>query len=343
MKLFRTLFTLAFAMSAFVANAQPWIYDFGAASAGAFSSTTASTSYLPAPPSGTARVRTGTATTVAGSFTLANPGEALGSGTELQMLSNAGSSSTTKFSVHDYTAGNSGYLKFKITLNGGTNGVYTCWVGDGTTFSDNSTMANAQVFAGLRWSFGASNTVSYTVSGATGTFGTTGISNSTTLFTQSLATSYSVELYMNNSTASSSYGRNATSFTMAAGTWDLWVNGVLVGDDLAKAGLTAAANFDSFAFNHQVSASAPGRIYLDDIQYSNNLNNIPYEEIPSISASPSTICPNENSTISVNGAPNSTVQLTINGNQSQTLTLDNSGTGSLLLSNILATTTVTIT
>ncbi|MFN5295598.1 MAG: hypothetical protein ACK5BL_08720, partial [Flavobacteriales bacterium] len=271
MKPFKTLFTWAFLMLAFVANAQPWTYDFGTGTAAAFSSTTASTTYLPAPPSGTARVRTGTATTAAGTFTLANPGEAIGSGTELQMLSNAGSLSTTKFSVYDYTAGNTGYLKFKITLNGGTNGVYTCWVGDGVNFSDNVAMTNAQVFAGLRWSMGASNAVTYTVSGSTGTFAATGLTNSTGLFTQSLTNVYSVEMYMNNTAASSTYGRSSVNYTLAAGTWDLWVDGVLVGDDLAKAGLTAAANFDSFAFNHQVSASAPGRIYLDDFEYSNAL------------------------------------------------------------------------
>jgi hypothetical protein len=268
MKPFKTFWTWAFVMLAFVANAQPWTYNFGTTAAAAFSSTTASTTYLPAPSSGTARVRTGG---TAGSITLASPGEALGTGAELQMLAGTGSTSTTKFSIHDYTAGNTGYLKFKITLNGGTNGVYTCWVGDGATFSDNNAMANAQVFAGLRWSLGASNVVTYTVSGSTGTFGTTGISNSTTLFAQNLATSYAVELYMNNTAASSTYGRSSVNYSLAAGTWDLWVDGVLVGDDLAKAGLTAAANFDSFAFNHQVSATAPGRIYLDDIEYSNAL------------------------------------------------------------------------
>jgi hypothetical protein len=110
MKPFKTLLTWAFLMLAFVANAQPWTYNFGTATAAAFSSTTFSTSYLPAPPSGTARVRCGTATTTAGSFTLANPGETIGTGTELQMLSNAGSSSTTKFAVYDYTAGHTGYL-----------------------------------------------------------------------------------------------------------------------------------------------------------------------------------------------------------------------------------------
>ena len=271
MKPFKMYLTWALVMLAFVTNAQPWTYDFGTTTAAAFSSLTASTTYLPAPAAGTARVRCGTATTAAGSFTLANPGEALGTGSELQMLSNAGSASTTKFSVYDYTAGNTGYLKFKITLNGGTNGVYTCWVGDGVNFSDNLAMTNAQIFAGLRWSLGASNAVTYTVSGSTGTFGATGISNSTSLFVQNLATSYSLELYMNNSAASTTYGRSSINYTVASGTWDLWVDGVLVGNDLAKAGLGSAANFDSFAFNHQVSASAPGRIYLDDIEYSNAL------------------------------------------------------------------------
>ena len=340
MKLFKTLFTLAFAMSAFVANAQPWIYDFGTENAAAFLSNIASTTYLPTPASGTARVRVGGASTAAGSFTLANPGEALGSGAELQMLSNAGSSSTTKFSIHDYTAGNTGYLKFKITLNGGTNGQYTCWVGDGVSFSDNNTMVNGQVFAGLRWSLGASNSVTYTVFNPTGIFGTTGISNSTSLFTQNLSTSYSVELYMNNSAGSLYYARNAVLYSVAAGKWDLWVDGVLVGDDLAKAGLTATANFDSFAFSHQAPASAPGRIYLDDIEYSNKLTN---EITLNISSSPSTICPNESSTITLTGAPNSNMQLSVNGNQNQSLTLDSTGTGTFVLTNISSTTTVMIT
>ena len=299
MKPFKTLLTWAFLMLAFVANAQPWTYDFGTATAAAFSSTTASTAYLPAPPSGTARVRTGTATAAAGSFTLANPGVTLGTGTELQMLSNAGSTSTTKFSVFDYTAGNTGYLKFKIALNGGTNGVYTCWVGDGVGYSDNLAMTNAQVFAGLRWTMGASSAVTYTVSNATGTFGATGISNSTTLFTQSTSNEYAVEIYMNNTASASNYGRSSVSYTLASGTWDLWVNGTLVGDDLVKAGLTAGANFDSFSFNHQSSVTAPGLIYLDDFEYSNALPAPPPCAAPATQASDITFPGNSTASLDV--------------------------------------------
>jgi hypothetical protein len=224
---------------------------------------------LPTPTSGTARVRTGTNP---GSFVLSNPGlVALGTDTELAFTSNTSSISPSKFSIYDYIAGNAAVLKFKVAFNAGTNGVYTCWIGDGATFADNSAMANTQVFAGLRWTLGAANAVTYTVAGSSGAFAATGLTNSTGLFVQSTTTVYSVEIYANNAASSANYLRGASAQTLAAGTWDLWVDGVLVGNDLPKAGLGAGANMDSFAFNHQVSATTPGTLYLDDIEYSNAL------------------------------------------------------------------------
>jgi hypothetical protein len=268
MKPFKSLLTWALIMLALVANAQPWTYNFGTGT-GTLNTATASTAFLPAAPAGTSRVRIGTNP---GSFVLSNPGlAALGTDTELAFTSNTGSSSTTKFSIYDYTAANAAVLKFKVAFNAGTNGVYNCWIGDGATFSDNTAMANAQIFAGLRWSLGATNTITYTAAGSTGTFTATGLTNSTTLFVQSTSTVYSVEIYANNAAASANYLRSSTAQTLAAGTWDLWVDGVLVGNDLPKAGLTAGANMDSFAFNHQVSATTPGTMYLDDIEYSNAL------------------------------------------------------------------------
>jgi hypothetical protein len=268
MKPFKSSLTWAFMMLALIANAQPWTYNFGTGT-GSHTSTTASTAFLPAPSSGTARVRVGTNP---GSIALVNPGlAALGTDSELAITSNTSSSSTTKFSVYDYAAGNAAVLKFKVAFSGGTNGQYNCWIGDGATFADNTSLSNAQVFAGLRWSLGATNTITYTVSGATGTFTATGLTNSTGLFVQSTSTVYSVEIYANNAAASANYLRGASAQTLAAGTWDLWVDGVLVGNDLPKAGLGAGVNMDSFAFNHQLSATAPGTLYLDDIEYSNAL------------------------------------------------------------------------
>lgn len=246
---------------------QPWVYDFGTGT-GTFTSSTASTSFLPAPPSGTARVRVGTNP---GSFVLANPGLAdLGADTELQFTSNTGSTSTSKFSVYDYTAGKEGYVKFKIAFSGGTNGVYKFSLGDGANYSDNSPVGTAQVFAGIEWTLGASNAISYKVLNNT-TWGTTGISDPATLFVQSTSTIYEVEVYANNTTAPINYDRSETTYALTNATWDLWVNGTRVGTGLAKGALATEANIDSYSFNHQNNASAPGTIYIDDIQYSNAL------------------------------------------------------------------------
>lgn len=243
-----------------------WTYDFGTGT-GTFTSSTASTTFLPTPTSGTSRVRVGTNP---GSFTLVNPGIALGSNSELQFTSNTGSTSTSKFSIYDYTAAKVGYMKFRIAFNGGTNGVYQLSLGDGANYSDNLSIANNQVFAGIQWAFGASNAITYRVLNNT-TWGITGITNSAALFTQSTTNEYTVEVYMNNDTVSNSYYRAGTSYSLASSTWDLWVNGVRQGTNLAKGGIAPNVNIDSFAFNHQSSATSPGTVYLDDIEYNNAL------------------------------------------------------------------------
>lgn len=248
-------------------NAQPWTYDFGTGT-GTHTSSTASTTFLPTPTSGIARVRVGTNP---GSIVMANPGLAsFGTNTELQITSNTSSTSTTKFSIYDYTASKVGYVKYSIVLNGGTNGVYNFTIGDGATFSDNNAMSTAQIFAGVQWTLGASNAITYRVLN-NATWGTTGITNSTTLFSQSTSNIYIVEVYYNNTAASVDYTRSGTTYSLTSDTWDLWVNEVREGTNLASGGISNNVNIDSYTFNHQVSATAPGTIYLDDIEYSNAL------------------------------------------------------------------------
>lgn len=264
LKAFLLFFVLALCNTSW---GQPWTYDFGSGT-GSHTSTTASTSFLPTPTSGTARVRVGTNP---GSIQMVNPGiAALGSATELQIASNTGSTSTTKFSIYDYTTGKTGYIKFKIAFSGGTNGVYKFSLGDGATFSDNNAMNTSQIFSGIEWSLGTSSTVTYKVLNA-GTYGTTGISNSTTQFVQSTSTIYKVEIYANNTTSPTSYYRGGNSYSLTNATWDLWIDGSLVSAGLAKGSLGTDANFDSFSFNHQTSSTTPGILYLDDIEYSNSL------------------------------------------------------------------------
>lgn len=202
---------------------------------------------------------------------MANPGLAsLGTGSELQITSNTGSNSTTKYSVYDYTASKTGYAKFNIVFNAGTNGVYNFLLGDGANYSDNAAIGTAQIFAGVRWSLGPSNAVTYNVLN-NATWSTTGITDPTLLFEQGVGNVYTIEVFYNNENNSNNYYRESTNHTVNANSWDLWVNGTRVGSNLAKGGLAGNVIIDSWAFNHQISASAPGTIYLDDIEYSNGL------------------------------------------------------------------------
>ncbi|MBW8362802.1 MAG: putative Ig domain-containing protein [Kaistella sp.] len=270
--------------SVFMWGQTVWTYDFGTGT-GTFTSSTASTSFLPAPQSngGTARVRVGTNP---GSIILANPGLALGSGSEMQFKTNSGSTSTTKFSIYDYTASKAGYFKANVTLNGGTTGVYNLMIGDGANFSDNNAIANAQVFAGLRLTFGASNSISTAVL-SNATWVTTGLTNASTLFAQSDTNIYAIEIYYNNTTTPTSYERSGSN-SLTNATWDLWVNGTKVGTGLAKGAFGTNLNVDSFALNHQISVAAgtQGTVYLDDLEYSNGL---PAVATPTISSMPTSL------------------------------------------------------
>ncbi|KGO84883.1 hypothetical protein Q765_19135 [Flavobacterium rivuli WB 3.3-2 = DSM 21788] len=165
-------------------------------------------------------------------------------------------------------------MKFKIAFAGGTNGVYQLVLGDGGAYSDNSQIfpSSTQIFAGIKWTLGSSNAITYNVINGSA-YGTTGITNATSLFTQNTSTIYNVEIYMNNSNSSTTttYARGSESFTLANATWDLWVNGTRVGAGLSKGSQSANSNIDSFMYFHQDSSSTPGTIYIDDIEYSNIL------------------------------------------------------------------------
>ena len=262
----RLLNALFFTFLIGVSWGQVWTYDFGTVT-GSFTSGTPSESFLPNPPSGTDRVRVGTNP---GSISLVNPGIGIGTGSELQITSNTGSSSTTKFSIYDYTASKVGYVKFKIAFSGGTNGVYYFSIGDGSGFNDNNQIATTQIFTGIKFSLLTSNAVTYEVLNAS-SYGNTGISNSATLFSQSTSNEYVIEVYFNNTTTSTNYIRSGSTNSVANAKWDLWVNGSLIGNDLSKGGLGSNVNIDSYAINHQVSATTPGTVYIDDIEYSNSL------------------------------------------------------------------------
>lgn len=228
-----------------------WEYDFGTGT-GTFTSGV-STTFLPATETdgGTSRVRVGSG---GGSFSLQSDG----SSSQLVGVAPT-SSSINKFSIYDFAnAAATVTLTFDINLTGGASGTWYLFLGDGATFSDNNAFSGAQTFAGLRFQFGASDaiTVSNRAGGSWATVSSTGIAQNTDL---------SVMLVGNNSSGVVTYG----SESIAANSWDLWVNGQLVASDLAKAQLATGSLIDSFMFYGESSTANVAKIALDNISYTN--------------------------------------------------------------------------
>jgi hypothetical protein len=264
-----------------MAWAQPWTYDFGTGT-GSWTSG-ASTTFLPTPSSGTARVRVGGA---GGGFYLQNPGLAsLGSETELKITAPT-STSANKFSIYDYTASKTFFIKFDILLgdsngsNTATSGAFYFFQGDGAQYSDNNTFTGTQVFTGIQWSFGTSGTITtnYRNAGSWSALGSTPFAQGNV---------YTVEIYGNNSTSSATYYRQSSPYTVAANKQDIWVNGSLIGDDLAKAQLANDANIDSFLFYGVSSTNNVANCFLDNITYSNMLPTA--GGTPTITVNPATL------------------------------------------------------
>lgn len=263
----KTLLALIITFTAVVSMAQPWDYDFGTGT-GSWTSGS-STDFLPYPSSGTARVSVGSSG--GGSFNLENPGlSSLGSETELRIVAPS-SVYINKYSIYDYTAGKTFFTKFDILLgdsSGGNTanyGSFYFFQGDGTTYSNNSQFYDTQSFTGIQWSFGSSGAITTRYLDNEGDWTSLG----STPFSQGNV--YTVEIYGNNTTSEATYVRAGTPQTLAANKQDIWVGGVLIGDELAKDQLPDDTNIDSFMFYGTSSTGNAANCFLDNITYSNTL------------------------------------------------------------------------
>jgi hypothetical protein len=240
-------------------------FDFGTGT-GVHNTNSASTTFLPVPPSGTARVRVGTQ---GGSFTLANPGETfIGTDTELQCTGPTGGSAN-KFSIYDYAPDKSFHTRFRIYLTAAASGTWYFFQGDGASYSDNNVFSSTQIFSGIRWQLGTPLTLTTNVrSGAS--WVTTGLP--ATPFSQNVV--YYVEIYGNNSTSPLNYSRSGSSYTVAANQWDLWINDTRTAG-LAKGQLPNDAVVDSFMFYGESATANLATIILDDFSYGGDLGSVP--------------------------------------------------------------------
>lgn len=105
-------------------------------------------------------VRVGTG---GGGFTIQNPGQTIGSQAELRGIAPTGGSinSVGVTSTEYGTAAQVFTVSFEIYLSGGSSGMWYFFAGNGTTFdsAQSATFTGSQVFTGLRFAFGASNTI----------------------------------------------------------------------------------------------------------------------------------------------------------------------------------------
>ncbi|NWF49673.1 MAG: T9SS type A sorting domain-containing protein, partial [Ignavibacteriaceae bacterium] len=275
---------LCIAISEFI-SAQQWDYNFGN-STGSITSGTSYT-FLPDPQTGGG---TDTRISIAnrgGSFNLENQTISFGDGVYLRGVASTsnGNNRINKYSLFDYSGGNTFTIRFLVRLGnssggsiGASSGSWVFAIGNGTFYNDNNSLNSPQVFAGLQFQFGASGSIiaSYRRGGSWITF-----PNGT--FVQ--GTDYIIDIYGNNSSAALNYNY-LTSQTVASYTYDVWVNGVLVGNDLPKGQLANGNTIDSYCFYGERSISNVANIFLDDIKYTNQISMDPLPvELNSFTAS----------------------------------------------------------
>lgn len=250
-----------------MAEAQTSVQDFGVGT-GSYTSQTGSTAFLPNPTSGTTWTRAG-ATAPNAPVNLQNTSNPLGtSGSYVRAVASA-STSVCKFSpMVSYTASTEFYTSFKVLFGnstggntGATDGSWNFYQGNGTMYSDAGDFAGAQVFTGLRFSFTATGTVNLTYR-AGGSFVNTGLTTSS--FNQ--ATVLNIEIVGNNKTSGTiNYLYNGNAQSVAVQKFDLYVNGVLIGNDLAEALLPANTNVLSSTFIGLSSTANTANIFADDV------------------------------------------------------------------------------
>lgn len=236
------------------AQAQPWTYDFGTVAA-TFTSG-ASSGFLPPPPSGSARVRIGSQ---GGAVELRNPGDTrLGAGCEAALVAPTGGS-LNKLQWHGFAGGSGFTLRLQMVITGGAGDVYF-FCGSGSCFSDNGGFTSAQVFTGLRWnrSAGGLDFAFRDGGGWTPCAASPMLADSVFL----------LELYANNSSNGITYV-HGSSQTLPAHSWDLWVDGQLLLDDCAGAGLPDTSDIDAFMFYGAGSPANDCTLLLDDLQWTN--------------------------------------------------------------------------
>ncbi|HMO05040.1 MAG TPA: Calx-beta domain-containing protein [Kiritimatiellia bacterium] len=264
MRVFAGLVAVLGAVSA--SDAQTSVQSFGTGS-GTNSTTTGSTTLIPNPSSGTTYARGG-ATAPAAPIILTTNNNPLGTANTYVRAVASSSTSVSKFSpIVGYAGSPEFYTSFKVLFgdaSAGTtaaSGSWTFWTGAGATFVNNNDFTGTDVFTGLRFTYAASGVINMTFRNG-GAFNNTGLSPASL----SQGTVYTIEVVGNNKASGTiNYTYNGNAQSVAVQTWDLYVNGSLVGDDLARGGIAAGNNVTSLTFIGISSVGNVANIFVDDV------------------------------------------------------------------------------
>lgn len=252
-------------LCAILSQGQTSIQNFGTGT-GSQTSQTGSTAFIPNPTSGTTWARGG-ATAPNAPVVLANTGNPLGTtGSFVRGVASA-TTSVAKFSPWvGYTGGTEFYTSFKILFgdaaggNTAASGIWNFYQGAGAMYSDASDFAGSQVFTGLRFTFATGGNINLTYR-AGSNFVTTGLTQTTF----NSATVYTVEIVGNNKTSGSiNYLYAGVAQSVAVQKFDLYINGTLIGDDLAEALLPANTSINSGTFIGISSTANVANVFVDD-------------------------------------------------------------------------------
>ena len=277
MKIFITLIVLI----SIPLLAQPWEYDFGTGTGTFNTASTSSETFLPTPTTGTARVYIGNA---GGQFELSNPA-IVGSGSELIGIASTGSDDglINKFSIYEISNPSPEFsLRFSVRLEDGVAGSeWVLFFGDGNTpgyYSNDVEYFSGAIFCGIKWEFTATSAINTYVN-----LGNWGSSLPWGIVT---GTNYVFELFANNTGSAVSYTYGGSE-QVAANSYDLWIDGVKVRDDDSRGNnFTRGPDITSFLFMGRESGSNTAKISIDDITYSNTVEDGPLPvELTSFTAS----------------------------------------------------------
>jgi len=250
---------------------QTSVQTFGT-SAGLSSAGTGSTALIPNPTVGQTFARDGAG--FAYIKTASNPFGSTGA-YALGTASSVTGSPTKICPIVNYTTtGKTFYTSFKVVFGddtgnaGVSTGSWSFFQGNGPQYvSGGNNFTNTETFTGLRFTFaGANVTLSHVNSLRNWLTG--GFLPATTV---NQGVVHAIEIVGNNNAVGTiNYTYKGTSQTVAFGTYDVYIDEVLVADDLIKAGLSPGADIVSCMFIG-ISADNNANIFIDDVEVYNDI------------------------------------------------------------------------